>query len=252
VTFCSSDILLKSHSVKVTFCSSHFCSSDILFKWRSFEVTFCSSDILLKSHSVKVTFYWSHILFKWHSIQVTFCSSDILFKWHFVQVTFCSSDILFKWHSVQVTFCSSHILLKWQSIAVTFCSSDILLKSHSVQLSFCSSDNLLTLLQPVAMKFPVNRIIYTSQCLPYLTLPYQSQGSCHCSVGVAAGLSTLRPGLDPRAVRVWFCGLSGTGRGFSVEWLKFVPSVSFHCCSTLMRPSIYPEHCVVLNSSWRP
>jgi len=88
VTFCSSDVLLKSHSFKVTFCSSH-----ILFKWHSVQVIFCWSHILLKSHSVQVI-----------SVQVTFCWSHILLKSHSVQVTFYSSDILFKWYSVKVTF----------------------------------------------------------------------------------------------------------------------------------------------------
>jgi len=218
VKFCWSHTLLKSHSVKVT-----FFSSDILLKSHYVQVTFCWSHILLKSHSVKVAFCSSDILFKWHSVQVKFCWSHSLLKSYSVKVTFFSSDILFKWHFVEVTFCWSHILLNSHSIQVTFCTSDILLKWQ----------NLLILLQPVAMKFRINRTIHTSHFLPY-----QSQGSYHCSFRLAAGLSTLRPRFDPRAIRVWFSRQSGNGRGFSVEWYKFVLSVSFSCCSTLMRPSI--------------
>ena len=172
-----------------------------------------------KWHSVQVTFCWSHILLKWHSAQVTFCVRGILLKSHSVKVTFCSSDILLKSHSAQVTFCWSHTLLKWQ--------------------------DLLTLLQPVAMKFRTTRTIHTSQFLPY-----HSQGSYHCSVGLAAGLSTLRPGFEPRAVRVILWTEWHWERGFC----RVIDVCSVGIVPLLLHThaSICPEHCVMFDSWWRP
>jgi hypothetical protein len=179
-------------------------------------VTFFSSDVLLKWNFVEVTVCWSHSLLKSH-----FFSSDILFKWHF-----------------EVTFCWSHILLKSHYIQVTFCTSDILLKWH----------NLLTLLQPVAMKFRINRIIHTLYFLPYLT-SHKARTIAHF---LAAGLSTLRPGFDPRAVRIWFSRQSGNGKGFSVEWYKFILSVGIVQLLLHTHASIYRQHCVMFNGWRRP